>query len=755
MAAIEDLIKQVADPGLREQLAAEVARLKATKKFGLVFEEHLPELLRLPGLPIRNGVRVVKKDGNGTTYRVLSTINGQRIKIAPEAGGAEEIAERGSVVVARAFGEPMYPALVPVDAVERAPGKPWHVLINADNYHALQLLLYGYEGKVDVIYIDPPYNSGARDWKYNNNFVDKTDQYRHSKWLSMMKKRLHLAKRLLKPDGVLICTIDENEIGHLWVLLEAIFPEYLRHMVTVVINPKGTGKRNFARVDEYAIFCVPDTGANVVQGVPASMAKATAPGEGALFYPSGSNPLFPLAIEHEEEEEGEEEEAEEVDEEVDKEEEPDEVILESLPFSIEELPEWELRHARRRGSESSYRHQRPDQFYPIYINEVARKVVRAGPPIPMPESPIFKKVDGLTPVWPIDQEGNERCWRFITASMQTRIDEGKVRLGKYNAERKSWTLNIWERRPESKKLKTVWWKKAHDAGTYGTTLLHNTLGRRGAFPFPKSIYAVADALAAVTRTRPDAIILDFFAGSSTTLQAACMLNTIYGGNRRCVLVTNNEVSEKVAKKLAKKGIEPGSVEYERHGIAEAVAWPRIRANILGKRPDGHRVPGMYLDRRPFADGFQENAAYLKLDFLDPADVTRGEKFESIVPILWMLAGCRGACELSKGVGKWFIPKANPFAVLLNEDALVEFQGKLAERPDIDHAFLVTDSPEAFHEMAADLGSSYKSIQLYRSYIDTFRINLTEPGTITPGGVPANPLSVAPLAPFAQGVAGAI
>ena len=155
------------------------------------------------------------------------------------------------------FGEPMYPALVPVDRVTRAQGKPYHTLINADNFHALQVLLYCYEAKVDVIYIDPPYNSGARDWKYNNDYVDRADQYRHSKWLSMMKRRLELAKRLLRRDGVLIVTIDENEVGHLSVLLESIFPEYLRHMVSAVINPKGTGKLNFARVRRIHIFLRP------------------------------------------------------------------------------------------------------------------------------------------------------------------------------------------------------------------------------------------------------------------------------------------------------------------------------------------------------------------------------------------------------------------------------------------------------------------------------------------------------------------
>jgi len=193
------------------------------------------------------------------------------------------------------------------------------------------------------------------------------------------------------------------------------------------------------------------------------------------------------------------------------------------------------------------------------------------------------------------------------------------------------------------------------------------------------------------------------------------------------------------------------------GICEHVTWPRVKGVITGTTPQGAPIKGSYKFTDVFAisDGFEENAAYFKLDFLDPADVTRGEKFESIVSILWMLAGCRGACELSQGAGKWFIPKANPFAVLLKEDAFGEFQAKLAERPDIDHVFLVTDSTEAFHEMAADLGRGYKSIQLYRSYIDTFRINLTEPGTITPGGVPAIPPSAGPLAPLAQEVSGAV
>lgn len=725
MARLEDLIKDIADPSLRNQIAGEVGKLKARKKFGLVFEEHLPEIVRLPGLPVKPGARVAKRADKLSGFFLVSTaVNGKKVSIVPERGGPQEIAAKDDLVVVKRFGEPMYPALVPVDRVMRAPGKPYHTLINADNFHALQVLLYCYEAKVDVIYIDPPYNSGARDWKYNNDYVDRADQYRHSKWLSMMKRRLELAKRLLKRDGVLIVTIDENEVGHLSVLLEAIFPEYLRHMVSAVTNPKGTGKLNFARVDEYLFFCVPNLGkTSVIKGIPTEAGITAAPGEGALFYPSLAPEPF-LEGMHEEGEEGAEEEDEE--EMAEPEEEPDliDIADEELPFPLEEIDEWELRHARRRGSESSYRHQRKNQFYPIYIDVKEKRVVRAGPALlPLEKKPSFAKVDGLLPVWPIDKDGNERCWRFISPKMQELIDAGRIRLGKYNPAFDSWTLNIWERKPESKKLKTVWWKRAHDAGTHGTTLLHTILGRRATFPFPKSIYSVADALAAVVRTRPDALVIDFFAGSGTTLQSTCMLNAVYGGQRRCILVTNNEVDAKLSARLEKDGVEPGSVEYEKHGICAAVTWPRVETILTGRRRDKSKLAGKYLDGRAMSEGFEENVQYLRLDFLDPADVGRGEKYEAILPILWMMAGASGDLELSKGLGKHHFPKGARFCVLIREDYFKEFAAKLAARPDITHVFLVTDSVEAFHEMASHVGKGRRCVQLYKSYLDNFKINL--------------------------------
>ena len=117
--------------------------------------------------------------------------------------------------------------------VERGGDKPFHTVINAENFHALQLLLYTHEGKVDAIYIDPPYNSGARDWKYNNDYVDSEDAYRHSKWLAMMERRLRLARRLLNPEGsALIVAIDERELHRLGLLLEQVFEDAEIQMVT-------------------------------------------------------------------------------------------------------------------------------------------------------------------------------------------------------------------------------------------------------------------------------------------------------------------------------------------------------------------------------------------------------------------------------------------------------------------------------------------------------------------------------------------
>jgi adenine-specific DNA-methyltransferase len=138
--------------------------------------------------------------------------------------------------------------------IKTDPSKPTNILIEGDNYHSLSVLNYTHQGKIDVIYIDPPYNTGAKDWKYNNDYVDKIDTYRHSKWLSFMSKRLYSSKKLLTEDGVLICTIDHNELATLGLLLQELFPDKEITCVTIIHNPSGIQGINFSHNNEYAYF---------------------------------------------------------------------------------------------------------------------------------------------------------------------------------------------------------------------------------------------------------------------------------------------------------------------------------------------------------------------------------------------------------------------------------------------------------------------------------------------------------------------
>ncbi len=705
MARIDDLVARVKDPNLRRELQDALEEVKRRRRFGLVYEEHIPEMSVLYGVRPQVGSLVQRRDTpeDGTTWKVtaLSSQGRKATLVATDDGREATIPTKDALVVKR-FGEPIYPALTSLGRLMRGGSKPCHAMINGENFHTLQLLVHLFERKVDCIYIDPPYNTGARDWKYNNRYVDNADLWRHSKWLSMIEKRLRLAKRLLKRDGVLIVTIDEHEVQHLGMLLEKLFPEYLRYMMTIVINPKGTGKANFGRVDEYAFFVVPDLGYDVIPEVPEE------------FLPEGT--IIP--VDSEEWFEGQAyEEAAEVEE-----------LIEGTGPSEQEGDAYEWRHARRRGAESSYRHQRPNQFYPIYIDENAKKVVKAGPSIPLDADPDFGKADGLRPIWPIDAEGRHRCWAFVPESMQALIDAGDVALRSYNRKRDAWTINYRVPRKKTRKLKTVWIKTSYDAGTYGTELLRRLLGEPGLFQFPKSLYAVKDCLAAVVRDRPNALIVDFFAGSGTTFHATCLLNAEDGGTRRTILVTNNEVSQDEARRLNEKGIFRGDQDFEKRGIFELVMRPRCEAVVAGRRPDGAVIPGKHLDAlgrprgRPFADGFEENVEFFKLDYLDPDEVDLGRKFDAILPAFWLSAGGIGERESPAKDSDFSIPPNSTYAVLFRESRFRKFKQALEKYPKVTDVWIFTDSEEAFAEMRSELPSGLRVSMLYHDYLHSFKVN---------------------------------
>ncbi len=226
-----------------------------------------------------------------------------------------------------------------------------------------------------------------------------------------------------------------------------------------------------------------------------------------------------------------------------------------------------------------------------------------------------------------------------------------------------------------------------------------------------------------TNNKPNALIIDFFAGSGTTLQAVNLLNAEDNGNRRCILVTNNEVSETEAKDMSIRGLRPGDEEWEKLGIAHYVTWPRTVCTIKGQDVNGNPLKGNYLGSEfPMADGFKANAAFFKLGFLDKNEVTLGRRFKEMLPALWLKAGAHGPCPTINGEApNMLVLPENRFAVLVDERQYLEFVEKLEEHPGIETVFIVTDSESGYRDMIDGLDAK-SSYQLYRDYFDNFRIN---------------------------------
>jgi adenine-specific DNA-methyltransferase len=469
----------------------------------------------------------------------------------------------------------------------------------------------------------------------------------------MMKRRLLIAKRFLKPDGVLIVAIDDNELNTVSLLLREMFIERDLEKVIVVHHPQGNNGINVWATHEYALFAVP----------------------------KGRKTLF--GYKHEMKEEF-----------------------------------WSLR--RSGTGAGNWRTGRPKMFFAIHVDEKRRKVVGVGKELGREEKyPTGHTKEGYRMVYPIDEKGGERIWRYGRETMIEKIDRGEIVLKGRNGT----SLAVAAPPRSHAPIFSVWDAPQYNAGTAGANLLTSIMGSRNAFPFPKSLYTVQDCIGAVCRDRPHALILDFFAGSGTTLHATCLLNAEDGGNRRCILVTNNEVAEKTANELDEEGILPGDPRFEKYGICESVTWPRCKFVVNGKRDDGTVLSGEYVNGMQMSEGFEENLQYFRLGYLDPNDVAYREKLSDILPMLWLMAKAKGDFESMKRKEAWFTPQHSPYAVLLEESAFAAFRKALKERPDITHVFLVTDAEEAYRDMCGELPKGIKAKMLYKSYLDNFRINI--------------------------------
>jgi adenine-specific DNA-methyltransferase len=270
MSRLTDLIAQAKakDPDLGKELEREFKTLTSRRSFGLNFERHLPESVELPGRPLRKGdkVRILPprgsvQKGDHRLWKVYSLEReNEKQLVQVELMDADKPEQKQvpaeDLVVVAEFQDYIYPGLVSTGKVERGGDKPYHTVINGENFHALEALTFTHRGKIDAIYIDPPYNTGARDWKYNNDYVEGDDLYRHSKWLAFLERRLLVARELLRPNSsCLIVTIDEKEYLRLGLLLEQTFTDARIQMISAVINPAGVTRPGaFARTDEYIYF---------------------------------------------------------------------------------------------------------------------------------------------------------------------------------------------------------------------------------------------------------------------------------------------------------------------------------------------------------------------------------------------------------------------------------------------------------------------------------------------------------------------
>ncbi len=694
MAELHELIDKIENPELKAQIRAAADRLTKQKKFGLVFEEHLPECTPLYDIPVKRGAKVSLRDGKtNETYTVLK-LNGEQALCLPKGGGEAIALPLSSLVTTAELGDPIYPCLKPLGEVCNAPDSDlWHTLIEADNYHALQLLEYLYAGKVDCIYIDPPYNTGARDWKYNNDYVDNTDEYRHSKWLSFMQKRLEIAKRLLNPaNSVLIVTIDEKEYLHLGCLLEEMFPEAKMQMISSVINPSGVAREgDFYRTDEYIFI---------------------------LRFGSSAAAKLPLSNE-----------------------------WLTARTTGKDSVRW--RPIRRQGSHDT-RADAPNQFYPIFLSKDGSHIVGIGESLGINQ----KKEDADIPenviaIWPMKPDDCEGCWQISQISLSNLLQEGYIKVthskkwgyvAQYLAEGERakvesglfpilgkdeyGTLILGEAEGEGAPFipGTQWRISSHSAREQGASLL-NKIFPNARFSFPKSLYAVHDVMRFFVSNKSDALIVDFFAGSGTTLHAVNLLNAEDGGHRRCIMVTNNEISDAERKEFEARGVRQGDTEWESRGIARYVTWPRTVCSIEGHDVKGNPLKGKYLgSERPMAEGFPANAAFFKLGFLDKTRVSLGMQLRELLSTLWLKAGAIGKCPaIEGGIPAMLILPENKMALLNDENHFGEFASRLASHPEIETVYLVTDYEAAFTAMTSALGG-VKTYQLYRDYLDNFRIN---------------------------------
>ena len=364
-----------------------------------------------------------------------------------------------------------------LDGGEDAPN---HILIEGDNLEALTALAYTHENSVDVIYIDPPYNTGNKDFVYNDSFVDSEDGYRHSKWLSFMDKRMRIAKRLLSDHGVIFISIDDNEQANLKLLCDEVFgcDGFVGNVIWEKVDSPRMDVTGFSVRHDYI-----------------------------LVY---AKPNF---------------------------------NLKRIP--VTEVPE----HYNKIDEQGRRYYTKPMRIMGGHISESMFYPLIAP--------------DG-TEVYPFDKKGEKSGWRWS----KKKVEEERERLDWVNG-KSGWNpyFRIYAENMKDMPVETVWHFEKVGSNRTAKNNLNELLGDN-AFSYPKPVTLVKHILS--ISSDKDSIVLDFFAGSGTTLHATMQLNAEDVGHRKCILVTNNE-----------------------NNICEEVTYERNKRVINGyTTPKGEEVEGL-------------------------------------------------------------------------------------------------------------------------------------------------------------------
>ncbi len=523
---------------------------------------------------------------------------------------------------------------------------PYNFIIEGDNLQALYLLQKTHRNKIDCIYIDPPYNTGAKDWKYNNDYVDKQDTYRHSKWISFMDVRLRLARNLLKSDGALITTIDDNELANVYLLINEIFPDCKNVIITIQMNPGGTQGKSFSVTNEYAI----------------------------VTYHEKETPIF-----------------------------------------RKKHSGGDTYNLRRWGSTSN-RYEGATCFYPVIVDEELN-VIGFGDVLDddiHPEAQVVNQPDGTKHVYPIDASGTEKKWRYARNTVVEILD-------RLTAEKKGDRIEIIVRR-DTEPPKTVWVNNEYNAESFGTKFIKGIIGK-DKFSYPKSIYAVKDCLGMIVSGKPNAIVLDFFAGSGTTLNALNLMNAEDGGHRKCIMVTNNEVSEEVAKSLKKKGITPDSTDWDEYGIARNVTWTRSLNTILGKHENGTELEGEYFTSLVESKEKKRNVVQISYINASELSLTQRKQFVSLVA-----KGIIPQSLVKKDCAYIVSENAKHTASILFDDSKYEeWLTELEEKEHITDFYVLTSNNLLFSDIKKRidevLGSIVETVPITRPLKEGFDANI--------------------------------